>query len=186
MRMSFKKELILFVTILSFISYSACADQASGSMDNEKKAVNGQQSNQATGIDSTKTNQVTVIDSDNTTSVISPEQGASPPVIDKFEVILRSGQEVTVIEIDPRDPAPQPKIEIKTLYTAEITCKARSTKGESLTYEWQSTGGKIYGGGKKITWLAPGVATVYKITVTVTDGSGSSSAPVYISTRCCY
>ncbi|RPJ64144.1 MAG: hypothetical protein EHM12_00500 [Dehalococcoidia bacterium] len=155
-------------------------------MDNEKEAVNGQLSNQATGTNSMKINQGTLIDSDNTTSVSGPEQGANSPVIDKLEVVLRSNQDVTVIEIDPHASTPQPKIEIKTLYTAEITCKARSTKGEPLTYEWQSTGGKIYGEGKKITWLAPGVATVYKITVTVTDSGGSSSAPVYISARCCY
>ncbi|MCX6005656.1 MAG: hypothetical protein NTZ34_00110 [Chloroflexi bacterium] len=127
-----------------------------------------------------------MIGSDNNTPVSSLEQGANPPIIDKFEVLLRSGQEVTVIEIDPHASTPQPKIEIKTLYTAEITCKARSTKGESLAYEWQSTGGKIYGGGQKITWLAPGAAIVHKITVTVTDSGGSSSAPVYISARCCY
>lgn len=109
------------------------------------------------------------------------------PTIDKLEVMLRSGiDSVTTIAIDPNDETPQPKIEVKSLYTAELTCVARSMNGEPLQYDWKATGGKIYGTGEKVTWLAPGAPIVYKITVTVTDSGGSASAPVNISVRCCY
>jgi len=117
--------------------------------------------------------------------ILEPKPGQ--PTIDKLEVMLRSGlDQGNIITIDPNDETPPPKIEIKSLYTAEITCIARSVKREPLRYDWKATGGKIYGTGEKVTWLAPGAPIVYKIIVTVTDSGGSASAPVNISVRCCY
>jgi len=127
---------------------------------------------------------------DNATGAVTnnqAEQSANRPIIDRVEVLLRSGLDVGhIITIDPTGETPQPKIEVKSLYTAEIKCIARSVKGEPLQYEWKATGGKIYGTGEKVTWLAPGAPIVYQITVTVTDSGGSASAPVNISVRCCY
>jgi len=117
--------------------------------------------------------------------ILEPKPGQ--PTIDKVEVLLRSGlDEGHIITIDPNGETLQPKLEVKSLYTAEIKCIARSVKGEPLQYEWKATGGKIYGTGEKVTWLAPGAPIVYQITVTVTDSGGSASAPVNISVRCCY
>lgn len=118
---------------------------------------------------------------DSTTSVNKDQ-----PVIDKLEVILRSGLESTTLEINPHDGTPQPNIEVKTLYTVEIKSIARSLKGEPLQYEWKATGGKLYGSGEKTTWLAPHAPIIYRITSTVTDSGGSASASVNISVRCCY
>jgi hypothetical protein len=115
------------------------------------------------------------------------EQKPGQPAIDRLEVLLRSGlDEGHIITLVPNGETPQPKIEVKSLYTAEIKCIARSVKGEPLQYEWKATGGKIYGTGEKVTWLAPGAPIVYRITVTVSDSGGSASAPVNISVRCCY
>jgi hypothetical protein len=115
------------------------------------------------------------------------EQKSGQPAIDKLEVLLRSGlDEGQIITLVPNGETPQPKIEVKSLYTAEIKCIARSEKGEPLQYDWKATGGKIYGTGEKVTWMAPGAPMVYKITVTVIDSGGSASAPVNISVRCCY
>lgn len=116
----------------------------------------------------------------------TPGNNTDQPVIDKLEVILRSGMESTTLEIDPHDGTPQPKIEVKTLYTVEIKSIARSMKGERLQYDWKATGGTLYGSGEKTTWLAPHAPIIYRITSTVTDSGGSASASVNVSVRCCY
>jgi len=181
------RALILSILVFSLVCFCACEKRSPVSVDTDKRGSINQQDSQT---EEQAVRDTTIKVMDNATSAVTnnqPEQSASRPVIDKLEVMLRSGlDEGHIITIYPNDETPQPKIEIKSLYTAEITCIARSVKGELLQYDWQATGGKIYGTGKKITWLAPGAPIVYKITVTVTDSGGTASAPVNISARCCY
>jgi len=115
------------------------------------------------------------------------EDGTSRPVIDRIEVLMRSGLESeNLVVYEPQRDIEPPKIEIKALYTAEISCVAGSLTGRPLDYYWTATGGKIFGSGKKITWLAPQAPIIYRITCRVSDGQSSTSATINISVRCCY
>lgn len=117
----------------------------------------------------------------------SQDNGAMRPVIDRIEVLMRSGLESENLTIyEPQRDIEPPRIEIKALYTAEISCVARSLTGAPLEYHWSATGGKIFGNGKKITWLAPQAPLIYRVTCRVSDGRSSSSATINISVRCCY
>jgi len=187
MSKSFLRALILSILVFSLVCFCGCEKRSPVSVDTDKNGSINQPGIQAGEQAARETGTVVT---DNATGAVTnnqAEKSASRPVIDRVEVLLRSGiDSVTTIAIDPNGEIPQPKIEVKSLYTAELTCIARSMKGEPLAYEWQATGGKIYGSGKKITWLAPQAPIIYKITVTVTDSGGSASAPVNISVRCCY
>jgi hypothetical protein len=186
MKMNLLGLFTLAVMTISIIISSACQSPASSPADVKADTVStperqvmdseppgGQVDNNAEGLPSGQ--------QDSTVSVNKDQ-----PVIDKLEVILRSGMESTKLEIDPHDGKPQPNIEVKTLYTVEINSIARSMKGERLQYDWKATGGTLYGSGEKTTWLAPHAPIIYRITSTVTDSGGSASASVNVSVRCCY
>ena len=187
MSKSFTRTLIFTILVFSLVCFCGCEKRSPVSVDTDKNAGINQQSTQ-TVEQVVKDNTARV--TENATSAVTNKQlekQVALPIIDKLEVLLRSGlDESNIITIDPNDNTTQPKIEVKSLYIAEITCLARSLKREPLQYDWKATGGKIYGSGEKVTWLAPGAPIVYKITVTVTDSGGPASAPVNISVRCCY
>jgi len=54
----------------------------------------------------------------------------------------------------------------------EIKCNASDPDGDSLTYDWSTTGGKFTGTGPTVSWVAPENYGDYDITVTVKDGKG--------------
>jgi len=54
----------------------------------------------------------------------------------------------------------------------EIKCNASDPDGDTLTYDWSTTGGKFTGTGPTVSWVAPGIYGDYDITVTVKDGKG--------------
>ena len=88
-----------------------------------------------------------------------------PPTIN--EIIFNNGTPVT---ITPNTTAPA--LECPTWMVCEITCQASDTDNDNLNYTWSTSGGVIQGNGNKISWIAPGIAGIYTITVTVTDGKG--------------
>jgi hypothetical protein len=88
-----------------------------------------------------------------------------PPTIN--EIIFNNGTPVT---ITPNTTAPA--LECPTWTVCEITCQASDTDNDNLNYTWSTSGGVILGNGNKISWTAPGIAGIYTITVTVTDGKG--------------
>ena len=186
MKMRLFISLILIVMALSFTILSACERQVTSPDERKTDSVSKQASQVIDVEPAGKPAGVTAESPQTGSQIVTPGDNIGQPVIDRLEVLLRSGMESNTIEIKPGDDAPQPEIEIKTLYTAEITCIARSLTGESLQYDWKATGGKIYGSGQKITWLAPHTPIIYRITATATDSGGSSSASVNISVRCCY
>ncbi len=87
-----------------------------------------------------------------------------PPTING--IIFNNGTPVT---ITPNTTAPA--LECPTWMVCEITCQASDTDNDNLNYTWSTSGG-IQGNGNKISWIAPGIAGIYTITVTVTDGKG--------------
>jgi len=54
----------------------------------------------------------------------------------------------------------------------EIRCNASDTDGDTISYEWATTGGKFTGTGPTVSWVAPAQYGDYTITVTVKDGKG--------------
>jgi len=56
--------------------------------------------------------------------------------------------------------------------STEIVCIASGPDGEELSYQWSCDDGEIEGTGATVTWTAPDSEGVYRITVTVTAGSG--------------
>ncbi len=186
MKMRLFISLILIVMALSFTILSACERQVTSPDEGKTDSVSKQASQVIEVEPAGKPADVTAESPQTGSQDVTPGDNIDQPVIDRLEVLLRSGMESTTIEVNPGDDDPQPKIEIKSLYLAEITCIARSVTGESLQYEWKATGGKIYGSGQKVTWLAPKAPIIYRITVTATDSGGSASSSVNISVRCCY
>ena len=56
-----------------------------------------------------------------------------------------------------------------------IECVASDPNGDTLSYEWATTGGKFSGDGATISWVAPEHLGDFKVTVTVEDGKGAST-----------
>ncbi|HUV45834.1 MAG TPA: PKD domain-containing protein, partial [Dehalococcoidia bacterium] len=54
----------------------------------------------------------------------------------------------------------------------EIQCNASDTDGDTISYEWSTTGGKFTGTGPTVSWVAPEQYGDYTITVIVKDGKG--------------
>jgi len=186
MKMRLFISLILIVMAVSFTILSACEIPVTSPDEGKTDNVSKQASQIVDVEPAGKLANVPGESPQTGSQNVTPGENIDQPVIDKLEVILRSGLESTTLEIDPHDTTPQPDIEVKTLYTVEIKSIARSLRGEPLKYEWKATGGKLYGSGEKVTWLAPHAPIIYKITSTVTDSGGSASASVYVSVRCCY
>jgi hypothetical protein len=76
--------------------------------------------------------------------------------------------------------------------TTEIECVVAGANESELTYQWTAPTGKLAGNGladgkaKKVGWIAPGVAGLYKVSVTVTDKTGNkSSGEVNMDVYCC-
>ena len=56
-----------------------------------------------------------------------------------------------------------------------MTCSASDPDGDELSYEWSIDGGDISGTGPQSTWTSPEEVGIYHVTVSVTDGHGSST-----------
>ncbi|MGA8848616.1 MAG: Ig-like domain-containing protein [Dehalococcoidia bacterium] len=54
----------------------------------------------------------------------------------------------------------------------QVTCNATDPDGDTLSYEWTTTGGKISGTGAAVNWTAPQGVGTYNITVVIKDGYG--------------
>jgi hypothetical protein len=57
----------------------------------------------------------------------------------------------------------------------EIRCVASDPDGDTISYEWSTTGGKFSGAGDVVSWVAPEQLGSYDVKVTVRDSKGSSS-----------
>ncbi len=66
--------------------------------------------------------------------------------------------------------------------SATITSVASDPDGDSLSYNWSTTGGSLSGTGDVVTWTAPEVAGTYSISVTVDDGRGGTADKSYTIT----
>ncbi len=59
--------------------------------------------------------------------------------------------------------------------TTMMYCTAVDVDGDSLSYDWQNTGGSIFGSGSNIKWIAPDSSGRFAIQSTVTDEIGNST-----------
>lgn len=62
-----------------------------------------------------------------------------------------------------------------TAESGEIRVVAHDPNGDELSYEWQASGGDIYGQGQVAIWTAPESPDTYTIAVRVTDGRGGEA-----------
>lgn len=72
------------------------------------------------------------------------------------------------------------------LGSLQVMCDAEDPDEDDLIYEWLADGGDISGTGAIVNWTAPQEFGVYKITVTVRDGHGSSDTrtlPVIVASE---
>lgn len=58
--------------------------------------------------------------------------------------------------------------------TLQLMCTASDPDGDELSYDWTASEGDISGMGAVVNWTAPEEVGIYKITVVVRDGHGSS------------
>jgi Bacterial Ig domain len=61
---------------------------------------------------------------------------------------------------------------VTPLGSLNVTCNATAPRGDELSYNWSTSGGRITGEGATVTWTAPLSSGSYNVTVTVTDGRG--------------
>jgi hypothetical protein len=70
--------------------------------------------------------------------------------------------------------------------TKTIQCKAGDPDGDTLSYLWRATGGKITGEGSTVSWTSPGVNGEYTVTVVVSDGrDGKAEGSITFKVLCC-
>jgi hypothetical protein len=63
----------------------------------------------------------------------------------------------------------------------EVICSAEDPDEDELNYEWTAEGGNISGIGAAVNWTAPQEFGVYRITVAVKDGHGSSDTKTLLA-----
>lgn len=56
-----------------------------------------------------------------------------------------------------------------------LYCTAVDRDGDTLTYEWSSSGGTLEGAGATVVWTAPGEVGVARVSVAVSDGRGGTT-----------
>ena len=61
------------------------------------------------------------------------------------------------------------------LWGTEVNCVASDPEGDTLSFQWSSTGGHFVGDGPTVTWQAPKEYGDYPLVVTVTDSNGNST-----------
>lgn len=65
-----------------------------------------------------------------------------------------------------------------------VSCDAEDPDGDTLTYQWSSTDGELFGQGAAVVWVAPQSLGMKWVTVTATDvygGVASRSLPITVS-----
>lgn len=96
-------------------------------------------------------------------------------LIDGVVVDYRSGQVVS--NYPPRIKALKADVELVTLGApATIYCTAVDRENQSLSYDWNSSGGVISGQGATVSWTAPSVPGKYTVYCLVSDGSGGQDS----------
>jgi Bacterial Ig domain len=68
------------------------------------------------------------------------------------------------------------KTEVPTSSEVQIVAQASDPDGDTLTYQWSTTGGIFSGEGSTIIWTAPAVSDNYTVTVTVSDDKGGTAS----------
>ena len=66
--------------------------------------------------------------------------------------------------------------------TSVLSCTASDADGDAISYSWQGTGGTISGSGASVTWTAPATVATYSLTCYVSDGEGTVSDSISVST----
>lgn len=120
-------------------------------------------------------------------AVVAPAGGVvsydlNKMLIDDVVVDYRSGQVVS--NYPPRIKALKADDELVTFgQLVTIYCTAVDRENQSLSYDWNSSGGVISGQGATVNWTAPSVPGNYTIHCLVSDGAGgqdSSSAEIEV------
>jgi len=76
--------------------------------------------------------------------------------------------------------------EWKPLQESTLNCAMDGDEDNTLKYTWSADQGTIKGEGKQVTWIAPGVAGDYKVSVIVTDKQGNTAiGEVNFNVYCC-
>ncbi len=60
--------------------------------------------------------------------------------------------------------------------TADLTASATDADGDTLTYQWNASGGIVTGSGASATFTAPATGGQFTVTVTVIDGNGGQDS----------
>ena len=64
---------------------------------------------------------------------------------------------------------------IAPLDVCELVCEAVDPDNDVLSYTWSSPQGEIHGEGSTIEWVSPGTEGLFRLSVTVNDGSGGAA-----------
>ena len=81
---------------------------------------------------------------------------------------------------------PSTENRVKPWITTTLHCKAQDPDGDTLTYLWRATCGKITGEGSTVSWTSPGVNGNCTITVMVNDGrEGKAQESIIFKVACC-
>ena len=68
------------------------------------------------------------------------------------------------------------KTEVPTSTEVQLVAQASDPDGDTLTYQWSTSGGTFSGEGSNVTWTAPATSDNYTVTVTVSDDKGDTAS----------
>jgi len=101
------------------------------------------------------------------TATANDGKGGSAQMTITIGVGANQSPQITSCAADPSTIGPKG--------TTTVTCIASDPDGDVVTYNWAANEGNVTGVGNKVTWVAPGKAGTFNITVTVTDGKGGEA-----------
>jgi hypothetical protein len=116
-----------------------------------------------------------------------PQKPNKAPVIEAVRFTRPKRMPITIKpNMTEEEKRKLPELVIIKYETADLSCLASDPDNDKLDYVWQATGGKLYGTGANIQWIAAGDAGKYTITVEVSDSNGGvDSFSIVINVHCC-
>ena len=113
---------------------------------------------------------------DSVTIAVTPKPNHAPTI-----TLIVTEKDEEPVTFTPETPP----ITVKRWSTTEIECKAEDPDGDSLTYKWAATDGKIEGEGPIVQYIASTTGD-FAVTAIVTDSKGAETkSSVYFHVPCC-
>jgi len=117
---------------------------------------------------------------------VSDGKGGTATASTVISAIYKPNHAPTVVGMTIDGAAPVEENTCRQWITKTVHVNAEDLDGDTLTYLWRTTGGKITGEGSTVGWTSPGTGGEYSLTVTVSDNRGGrAEGTVLFKVLCC-